>query len=85
MANLQYQATTFNTTYRRLYNYSDIHDEEIRTALAISHGVFTVIGFLAVSECENTNSMYKEAMELARNLDESTGNMLNLINYFKRR
>ncbi len=64
---------------------SEIYDEEMRAALAISHGVFTVIGFVAVSENESTNTMYKEAMELARNLDESTGNILNLLSYLERR
>ncbi|MGQ9611102.1 MAG: tetratricopeptide repeat protein, partial [bacterium] len=88
---VMFEAGEFAIPAQLAYNLSQIikdcqiHDEEIRAALAISHGVFTVIGFVAVSENEKSNTMYEEAIELARNLDESTGNMLNLSSYFERR
>jgi tetratricopeptide (TPR) repeat protein len=53
-------------------------DDEMRMALAICHGVFTIIGFMAMCECDRESDVYKEALELARTLDENTGAILNL-------
>ena len=58
-------------------------DDEMRTALAICHGVFTIIGFMAACECDRKSGVYKEAMELARSLDESTGAALKLVEWLE--
>jgi len=58
-------------------------DDEMRAALAISHGVFTIIGFVAACECDRGSDVYNEAMELARSLDEKTGAALKLVEWLE--
>ncbi len=58
-------------------------DDEIPAALAICHGVFTIIGFMAACECDKESDAYKEALELARSLDERTGVALELVEWLE--
>jgi len=59
----------------------EIQDDEMRAALAISEGVFTIIGFIAACGWDKTSDVYKEALELAKSLDESTGSALKLVEW----
>ena len=59
-------------------------DDDMPAALAICHGVFTIIGFMATCECDKDSNEYKEAMELARSLDEKTGAALKLVEWLER-
>ena len=52
-------------------------------ALAICHGAFTIIGFMAACECNKKSNEYKEALELARSLDERTGAALKLVEWLE--
>ena len=58
-------------------------DEEMRLVLAISHGVFTIIGFMAMCEGDKGSDVYKEALELARSLDGKTGAALKLVEWLE--
>jgi len=60
-----------------------VEDKETRTALAISQGVFTLIGLVSASECDRKNDLFKEAIELARSLDENTGSAFNLMQWLE--
>ncbi|HGJ67667.1 TPA: tetratricopeptide repeat protein, partial [bacterium] len=60
-----------------------INDDEMRTALAISQGVFTIIGFVTACEWNKSSDIYKEALELAKSLDESTGSALRLVEWLE--
>jgi tetratricopeptide (TPR) repeat protein len=62
---------------------TEVTDNEIRAALAISHGVLTLISFVAACEFNKESNIYKEALELARSLDEKTGAALNLVNWLE--
>jgi len=64
-------------------NKIDIQDEEMRAALAISQGVFTIISFVATCEWDKSSNVYKEALELAKSLDESTGSALKLVEWLE--
>jgi tetratricopeptide (TPR) repeat protein len=64
-------------------NKVDIQDEEMRAALAISQGVFTIIGFVATCEWDKSSNVYKEALELAKSLDKSTGSALKLVEWLE--
>jgi len=59
----------------------EIQDDEMRAALAISEGVFTIIGFIATCGWDKSSDVYKEAFELAKSLDESTGSALKLVEW----
>jgi len=61
----------------------EIQDDEMRAALAISEGVFTIIGFIAACGGDKTSDIYKEALELAKSLDESTGSALKLVEWLE--
>jgi tetratricopeptide (TPR) repeat protein len=61
----------------------EIQDDEMRAALAISEGVFTIIGFIASCGWDKTSDVYKEALELAKSLDESTGSALKLVEWLE--
>jgi tetratricopeptide (TPR) repeat protein len=61
----------------------EIQDDEMRAALAISEGVFTIIGFIAACGWDKTSDVYKEALELAKSLDESTGSALKLVEWLE--
>jgi tetratricopeptide (TPR) repeat protein len=61
----------------------EIQDDEMRAALAISEGVFTIIGFVATCEWDKSSNVYKEALELAKSLDESTGSALKLVEWLE--
>jgi tetratricopeptide (TPR) repeat protein len=67
----------------QLTQSAEVSDEEMRMALAICHGVFTIIGFMAMCECDKRSDAYKEALELARSLDENTGAALKLVEWLK--
>jgi len=56
-------------------------EDQMRTALVISHGVFTIIGFMAACESRKDRDIYKEGLELARSLDERTGAALKLLEW----
>jgi len=58
-------------------------DDEMRISLAICHGVFAMIGFVAECRCDRGNSAYKEALELAHSLDNRTGRALKLVEWLK--
>ncbi|MBD3180799.1 tetratricopeptide repeat protein [Candidatus Poribacteria bacterium] len=62
----------------QLIQESETKDEAMRTALAICHGVFTVINFVSASEGDKNSELYREAMELAFTLDEKTNSALDL-------
>ena len=62
---------------------AELIDDGMRLALAISHGVFTIIGFMAACECDKESDEYREAMELARSLDEKTGAALKLVEWLE--
>ena len=58
-------------------------DNEMRMALGICPGAFTVIGFMAACEWDRESDIYKEALELARTLDEKTGAGLRLVEWLE--
>ncbi len=58
-------------------------DKELRTALAISQGLFTLIGLVSASELDRKSDLFKEALELARSLDENTGSAFNLMQWLE--
>lgn len=60
-----------------------IEDNEIRTALAISQGIFTLIGLVSASEYDKKNDLFKEALELAHSLDKNTGFAFNLTQWLE--
>jgi tetratricopeptide (TPR) repeat protein len=62
---------------------TEVTDNEIRAALVISQGVLTIISFVAACEFNRESSVYREALELARSLDEKTGAALNLVNWLE--
>lgn len=61
----------------------EIEDKEMRTALAISQGIFTLIGIVSASEYDKKSDLFKEALELARSLDENTGSAFNLTQWLE--
>jgi len=79
-------ATPAQLAYRlsQLVQGLEIPDDDIRAVLAISHGVFTIIGLVAACEWDKTSDIYKEAMELARSLDERTEAALKLVDWLEK-
>lgn len=67
----------------QLIGEANVASEEMRAALAICHGILTMISFMAASECNKSNNIYKEAVELAHALDTSTGNLFKLSEFVK--
>ena len=67
----------------QLIQNAEVSDDEMRIALAICHGVFTIIGFMAACECDKRSDAYREALELARSLDEQTGAALKLVEWLE--
>ena len=67
----------------QLIQNTDATDDRTRISLAISHGVLTLISFMAACEFNRESSVYREALELARSLDEKTGAALNLVNWLE--
>jgi tetratricopeptide (TPR) repeat protein len=62
---------------------AQLMDEEMRVALGLCHGVFTMIGLAVACEFDKENEIYKEALELARSLDENTGAALKLTKWLE--
>ncbi len=58
-------------------------DNEMRMALGICPGAFTIIGFMAACEWDRESDIYKEALELARTLDDKTGSGLRLVEWLE--
>jgi hypothetical protein len=67
----------------QLMEKMEIHDDEMRVALAISKGVFTIIGFVIACEWNKSSDIYREAMELAKSLDENTNSALRLVEWLE--
>ncbi|MDQ1328560.1 MAG: hypothetical protein QG641_1845, partial [Candidatus Poribacteria bacterium] len=59
----------------------EIQDDDMRAAVAISEGIFTIIGFITACGWDKTSDVYKEALELAKSLDENTGSALKLVEW----
>jgi tetratricopeptide (TPR) repeat protein len=60
-----------------------VEDKEMRTVLAISQGIFTLIGIVSACEWDKKNDIFREALELAHSLDENTGSAFNLMQWLE--
>lgn len=58
-------------------------DEEMRTALAISQGIWTLIGLASACEWDKKSDIYKETLELANSIDINTGSAFNLMQWLE--
>jgi hypothetical protein len=55
----------------------------MRTALAISQGIWTLIGLASACEWDKKSDIYKETLELANSIDINTGSAFNLMQWLE--